>query len=97
MKFNHFLKKYNVSEIEFSEILRAQKNACAICKELFGIKKDGYPDCDIDHDHKTGKRRGLLCRSCNVNLGTIESHANNVGLTPLELLERIDSYRETSK
>lgn len=27
----------------------------------------------VDHDHKTGKFRGLLCRNCNMGMGFIDN------------------------
>jgi hypothetical protein len=43
-----------------------QGNLCAICKESFQFKKYAI---HIDHDHVSGRIRGLLCRSCNLLLG----------------------------
>lgn len=52
---------------------RAQDYRCAICdvheKEAVSLKG---PRLYYDHDHKTGKPRGLLCSSCNTNLGFYE-------------------------
>lgn len=45
----------------------AQDDRCAVCEK----KKDIY--C-VDHDHITGKIRGLLCRKCNVGLGMFEDN-----------------------
>lgn len=42
-------------------LLRRQNGVCAICGDEGTL-------C-IDHDHKTGKVRGLLCRRCNIGLG----------------------------
>jgi len=53
---------YGLSDEEFKEINALQENTvCAICQT--------YGKLQIDHDHKTGKVRGLLCMSCNVMLG----------------------------
>lgn len=43
----------------------AQNNKCAICKDP---PKEGT-SLFIDHDHKTGRFRGLLCNRCNSGLG----------------------------
>lgn len=44
----------------------AQGGLCAICGELPSGKRALL---FIDHDHKTGKVRGLLCGACNAGLG----------------------------
>lgn len=52
------------------KMMRDQGNKCAICgKEiyLFGSKKSNT--AHVDHDHITGKVRGLLCQECNTGLG----------------------------
>lgn len=64
------LKKYGIT-LEYQEkMMRDQGNKCAICgKEiyLFGSKKSNT--AHVDHDHITGKVRGLLCQECNTGLG----------------------------
>lgn len=52
-------------ELETAEakLLKLQKGKCPICRKN---------KCDVlDHDHKTGKLRGLICRKCNFALGYI--------------------------
>lgn len=46
-----------------------QDGACAICRQC---PKKGKR-LVVDHDHKTGKVRGLLCHSCNLKLGVIDN------------------------
>ena len=58
-------KKYGITEEFFSNMLQSQNNACAICNRDF----IGGTDIKIDHDHKTGQVRGLLCHNCNTGLG----------------------------
>jgi len=55
--------KYGLSQEEYSAMLKAQNNCCAICVSLFQSSPT------IDHDHKTEKVRGLLCMNCNLGLG----------------------------
>jgi hypothetical protein len=54
-------QEYGLSLEQFAELLRAQRNACAICQA---------PNADcIDHCHASGRVRGVLCRSCNAGIG----------------------------
>lgn len=64
------LKKYGITLGDQEKMMRDQGNKCAICgKEiyLFGSKKSNT--AHVDHDHITGKVRGLLCQECNTGLG----------------------------
>lgn len=60
------LKKYGLTLQSFEEKLKKQSRRCAICEKLFKKR------INIDHNHKTGKVRGLLCTECNISLGHIE-------------------------
>lgn len=59
--------RYNITLDQYDEIFEQQNGVCAICGEP-EIKKR----LSVDHDHKTGKIRGLLCQRCNFNLGIYE-------------------------
>jgi len=56
---------------EYSRMLLEQNSLCAICKRPERrIEKSGTSaDLCVDHDHRTGRVRGLLCRTCNSMLG----------------------------
>lgn len=58
----YLARTYGLKPGEWEAMLIAQGNVCAICKK----KKRRY---DTDHDHKTGKVRGVICHRCNVMLG----------------------------
>lgn len=63
-------KLYGMTVGDYDEKLKAQQGRCAICgaDEPNGPgKKNGH--FMVDHDHKTGAIRGLLCSNCNVLLG----------------------------
>ena len=69
---NHNLKKqYGIDLKEYERMAEEQKGLCAICGNPETTKdKDGGPRMmPVDHDHKTGKVRALLCTQCNRGLG----------------------------
>ena len=57
--------RYGLHWKEFECMLDAQQGACDICKKLFSINTRP----SVDHCHKSGKIRSLLCRKCNTALG----------------------------
>jgi Recombination endonuclease VII len=59
------LKTTGFSPEDFQEKLAKQGGVCAIC----GTDNPGKLDFCADHDHKTGDKRGVLCRKCNTGLG----------------------------
>lgn len=68
-----FLREYGIDLKEFDRMAKAQDGKCAICKQpesWFDYRDKSKPrQLCVDHDHSTGKVRGLLCGSCNVMLG----------------------------
>jgi len=74
----HFLYKYNITLDELYERMDAQNLRCAICGILRG------PSLCVDHDHKTRKIRGLLCKKCNTGIGLLGDSA--------DILERAAKY-----
>ena len=64
---SHLKKKYNLTIDEYDEIVVRQGNKCAICGGNIYDSRGFRPH--IDHDHKTGKMRGVLCGYCNKALG----------------------------
>jgi hypothetical protein len=54
--------------MQFNEMIAARQNKCDIC----GSELSGFREPCIDHDHATGKVRGMLCRGCNVGIGNLK-------------------------
>lgn len=66
------LKRYGLTIVEFDAMCRAQNNLCAICGNPETAKSPvtGSPRAmTVDHDHVSGKIRGLLCSTCNSGIG----------------------------
>jgi hypothetical protein len=65
---------YGITEEEFIHMYNKQKEVCAICgKPETRILKGKTTILCVDHNHNTGKVRGLLCHRCNVALGVFDS------------------------
>lgn len=60
--------RYGLTLAEYQALALAQDFACAIC---LGVCATGRR-LSVDHDHATGKVRGLLCATCNASLGHYE-------------------------
>lgn len=79
-EFNRLLKRrYGITLIERNRILLEQEGRCAICLR----HEDQFKHrLSLDHDHKTGRIRGILCSNCNRALGLYwdneETHARFV-------------------
>ena len=64
---NSRIRAYGIEPEVYYRMLELQGNKCAICKA-----ESKRRAMNIDHNHKTGKVRGLLCDGCNLSLGLIE-------------------------
>lgn len=71
-------RNFDISDAERQAIDDRQYGVCAICKEeetiIDGQTKEVKP-LSLDHNHKTGKVRGLLCTKCNIGLGNFNDEA----------------------
>jgi hypothetical protein len=86
--------RYGITEDDYQRMAEKQSQSCAIC----GRRTERL---DVDHDHKTGKVRGLLCIRCNTTVGILEEMLANNGIKMLSILtylglERIDLAEKKS-
>jgi hypothetical protein len=76
IKNHDLLSGHGITLNDYNKMLKEQNNGCAIC---------GNPETDkevnkkvkslsVDHDHKTGKVRGLLCSKCNKGIGLFQDN-----------------------
>lgn len=75
-------RKYDLDYAEYENMVCLQGNCCAICKEPF--LENLWP-C-VDHDHVSGKVRGILCHMCNLALGNAKDNP--------EILRTMAAYLE---
>lgn len=67
-RLKHLRQNYGITPQTFEDMLKAQNGLCRLC---------GKPEYTtrrfcVDHDHKTGKIRALLCDPCNTGLGQFQ-------------------------
>lgn len=79
----HLRRTFGLNAAEYGSMLAHQSGVCAICG---GPPRNGK-SLAVDHDHRTGMIRGLLCISCNAALGSCKD-SENVISKMIEYLER---------
>ena len=65
LRNDHLKRKFGITLIEYDTMLAGQNGTCCICKNKCPTGRN----LAVDHDHSTGKIRGLLCLHCNRLLG----------------------------
>ena len=73
---SHLLIKFGLTLEEFQQWLESQGGVCAICKRVIDDVRGFSPH--VDHDHLTGKLRGILCFKCNVGLGAFSDNIESL-------------------
>lgn len=81
-------RHYGITIEDYNKMLTEQNNGCKICdkKHNPSIKRGRLY---VDHDHATGKVRGLLCGGCNSAIGYF--------MDSIDLLQKAIEYIKTSK
>jgi len=83
---------YGLDVASYSALLEAQGSACAICRreERRINKRTGKPTrLAVDHCHRTGVVRGLLCSGCNTAIGLLDESASIIQ-SAMEYLARFE-------
>jgi len=61
--------QYGITDEDYDRMLLQQGGGCAIC----GVTpKRGERRFPVDHNHQTGRVRGILCRDCNLGIGRLK-------------------------
>lgn len=66
---SHLKGKFGITIEQYEQMLEGQGGVCDICKE-----DNGGRNFSVDHDHNTGKVRGLLCDHCNTGIGRLKEN-----------------------
>ena len=59
--------KYNIEPRDLEDLHKKHDNKCAICR--VSVRDIRHSSLCVDHDHNTGRIRGLLCEKCNFGIG----------------------------
>lgn len=71
-KIRRLINQYNVTEEDYNKLFESQSGKCKIC----GIHQSQLDVAlAVDHNHETGKVRGLLCRKCNTGIAMFGDEA----------------------
>ena len=80
----HLKRRYGITQEDFDRLVAGQEGKCAICQTL----PSGIKPWHVDHNHATGKIRGVLCHHCNTGLGNLKDN--------VAVLKRAIAYLEKS-
>jgi len=64
----HLKRNYGITSKQYEEMLVKQGGVCVICQEAPNVR-----GLVVDHDHKSGQVRGLLCLKCNSSIERMDS------------------------
>lgn len=85
---NKYLKyQYGITKEDYDALLKHQNFSCKIC----GASPINFPV--VEHNHKTGIVRGIVCQKCNITIASIENNKHLLK-TILEYLEAHDQLTE---
>lgn len=76
---------YGITLEDYRVLEENQGFICAVCKEP---KKENKKYFHVDHNHTTGKVRGLLCSGCNTALGSLKENTTIMR----NLIEYVEHY-----
>ena len=69
MERSHIWYRYGLSQADYDSRLAEQGGLCAVCRCAPRIVNGIERPLSVDHNHRSGENRGLLCDSCNLILG----------------------------
>lgn len=67
----YLVRKYGITADDYETMLIGQGGGCAFCAKRPEDQNRYSTYLHVDHDHETGRVRGLLCGSCNLALGRL--------------------------
>ncbi len=75
-------RKFGITTDDYAKMYSDQNKKCLICG---ASESDNGYKLAVDHCHKSGKIRGLLCRSCNLGIGNLKENIDSLNQAILYL------------
>ena len=75
---------YGITLEDYNKMFEAQEGKCAICQRH---QNELTKSLGVDHDHKTGQIRSLLCITCNTDLASVENRLE-------EMIKYLNKHRK---
>lgn len=88
LRAKNLMYSYGITPVEYDKILEDQSGVCAICGEQCSCRGR----LAVDHDHRTGVVRGLLCNNCNRSLGLLKDSREVL----LSAVAYLDKHRDAA-
>ncbi len=88
-------KRYGITLDEYRGLIARQGGQCAVCLTIPVGVKQKTRTLHVDHDHATGRVRGLLCDSCNRGMGLLGDNPQTF-LRAVDYLYRHADYRHSA-
>ena len=83
-RWRQLKRRFNLESHEYNELLIKQEGKCAICKQpesSIDTRNNICRKLAVDHCHKTGKIRGLLCMRCNLSISMFDKNPELIATT----------------
>lgn len=92
IKAGHLKHEYGLTVEDYARMHKDQNGLCAICGKVETVRNHSHviSALAVDHDHSTGKIRGLLCSNCNKFLGCAKDSEDNL----LKAVEYLRKHKE---
>lgn len=88
-KASSWKRHYGITRDDYDQMLSDQGGVCAICgRPETKISRGALCHLSVDHDHVTGKIRGLLCSACNIGIGAFHDDTEIMARAIRYLAER---------
>lgn len=77
--------RYGITREKYRDMWREQRGLCAICNQPERSERNRL--LCADHDHETGRFRGLLCSQCNRAIGLLNDDPDTIAIAARYVLK----------